>query len=205
MLRAPFLMADGGAAAGAADPSSEQGGDNGSKNAEQPKTLEDLLNEHAEYRSEIDRRVNKAVETATAKERERQKIIQDRMQDEVLRVSKMTSEEKDAYMKQKAEDEARKREADLTRRELTLDARAALADKKLPDAFVDLLNYTDKDACLKSIDTLDKAFNAAVQTAVNDKLKGSAPPKDASSEGTSTQSEQEKALAEARARIGIKK
>ena len=167
-------------------------------------SIDDLLKDK-EYQSELDRRINQAVQTATAKERDRQKIIQDKMADEMLRVSKMTEDEKEAYFKNKAEKEAAKKEADLTRRELMLDARTALADKNLPDSFVDLLSYTDKDACMKSIDTLDMAFQKAVQTAVNEKLKGSAPPADARSEGTSSESEKEMILAQMRKQAGIRK
>lgn len=164
-----------------------------------PATFEDMLKTNSDFQKELDRRINQAVETATSKERERQSIIQDQLQDEVLRVSNMTQEEKDAYFKQKADKEAADKEASLVRRELTLDARTALQDKHLPEAFLDLLDYTDKDACLKSIDTLEAAFKTAVQDGVNEKLKGGEPPKDSSTEGkdNSPQSAQQQALAEA--------
>lgn len=189
----PFLMPDG---EGSGAESNEAGNEHVS--------FDDLMKDK-EYQSELDRRINQAVQTATAKERDRQKIIQDKMADEMLRVSKMTEDEKEAYFKNKAEKEAEKKEADLTRRELMLDARTALADKNLPDSFVDLLSYTDKDACMKSIDTLDMAFQKAVQTAVNEKLKGSAPPVDARSEGATSESEKEKILAQMRKQAGIRK
>ena len=200
--KAPFYETDDGTNIGNGAP--DQANANDAKDVEKPKSFDELLKENGAYQAELDRRINKAVEKATANERDRQKIITDRMQDEVLRVSKMTPDEKDAYFKAKAEKEAKAKEADLTRRELTLDARSVLADKKLPDSFVNLLSYTDRDACMKSIDVLDSAFRDAVQAAVADKLKGSAPPKDAQSEGAPKQSEQEKALAEARKRMGIK-
>ena len=190
-MNRPFLMPDG-EGSGAKDEAGNEG-----------KSFDDILKDGA-YQSEFDRRVQKAVQTATANERDRQKIIQDKMQDEMLRVSKMTEDEKETYFKDKAAKEQARKEAELTRRELTLDARTTLADKKLPDSFVDLLNYTDKDACMKSIDTLETAFLSAVQTAVNEKLKGSAPPKDAKSEGTPAQSDEQKTLAEMKRIAGIK-
>lgn len=196
---APFLMPDG-EGGGAGEPAKDEGNETN----DGAKSFDDILKENGSYQSELDRRINKAVETATNKERERQKIIQDKMQDEVLRVSRMTEDEKSAYFKTKAEKEQAKKEADLVRRELTLDARTELADRKMPDGFVDLLNYTDRDSCMKSIDTLQQAFQKAVQEAVNEKLKGSAPPKDAQSEGSPTQTDQEKALADMRRMIGLK-
>ena len=196
----PFYEAEGGAAGGAEE------GNEGKDTSEKKKTFDEILNENGDFKSELDRRIGKAVETATANERERQKIIQDSLQDEVLRVSKMTQAEKDAYFKAKSEKETAKREADLLRRELTLDARTALADKHLPDAFVGLLDYTSKDACMKSIETLDGAFTAAVQEAVTEKLKGNKPPKDAGTEGEKKEpeSDYEKLKAEAMKIAGLK-
>lgn len=197
-MKKPFLMPDGeGGGSGA--PEASKGNEAGNEH----KSFEEILQDK-EYQAELDRRINQAVQTATAKERDRQKIIQDRMQDEVLRVSKMTEDEKEAYFKEKAEKESARKEADLTKRELMLDARTALADKKLPDNFVDLLSYTDKEACMKSIDTLDMAFQKAVQEAVNEKLKGSAPPKDARSEGSPTQTDEEQTLAKMKKYAGVR-
>lgn len=209
----PMLDGDGGAGGGAAGP------DPGTKTDPEPAKADDskdgkkdpdfgeMLKGNPGFQAELDRRINQAVETATQKERERQQIIQDNLQDEVLRVSKMTQQEKDAYFKQKAEKEAAKKEASLTKRELTLDARSALQDKHLPEAFLDLLVYTDKDACLKSIDTLDVAFREAVQAAVEEKLKGKEPPKDAKTEGTGStppDTDQQKAMAEAMKIAGLR-
>lgn len=213
----PMLDADGGAGGGAAasDPGADPGAgasadpakaDDG-KNGKKDPDFGEMLKGNPAFQAELDRRINQAVETATQKERDRQQIIQDNLQDEVLRVSKMTQQEKDAYFKQKAEKEAAEKEASLTKRELTLDARSALQDKHLPEAFLDLLVYTDKAACLKSIDTLDAAFREAVQAAVDEKLKGKEPPKDAKTEGTgaaSPDTDQQKAIAEAMKIAGLR-
>ena len=224
IFKAPFYEADGaaagageptagnGAATGSQDPGASTGVSatdegNGSKDTA-PKSFEEMLALNPDYQKEIDRRVNQAVETATTKERERQQIIQDRFQDEVLRVSKMTQEEKEAYLKQKAEKEAAEREADLVRRELTLDARSVLQDKHLPESFLELLVYTDKEACLKSIDTLETAFNVAVQAGVEEKLKGGKPPKDSATEGAQTAAQpnaRQQALEQMRGYAGVSK
>lgn len=206
----PMLDSDGGAGGGAdsqdpgsnPDPAKADAGKDGKKNPD----FGEMLKGNPAFQAELDRRINQAVETATQKERERQQIIQDGLQDEVLRVSKMTQQEKDAYFKQKAEKEAAEKEASLTKRELTLDARSALQDKHLPESFLDLLVYTDKDACLKSIDVLDAAFREAVQSAVEERLKGSEPPKDARTEGdpAAPDTDQQKALAEAMKIAGLR-
>lgn len=201
-IKAPFFMPDG-EGGGAGQPNEEPKAE-GNGTGNEGKSFDDLLKENRDFQSELDRRINKAVETATSKERDRQKIIQDKMQDEVLRVSQMTQDEKDAYFKRKAEDEARAKDESLTRRELVLDAREVLADRKLPDGFVDLLDYSDKDSCLKSIDVLEEAFRTAVQEGVNEKLKGSAPPKDASTEGVKPNSKADDILAQMKQVAGVR-
>ena len=217
-IRAPFMMPDGGAASGGGEPTGTdpngssvtdpKAAGNGSKDGtgQKSQSFDDVLKENSAFQAELDRRINKAVEKATANERDRQKIIQDSLQDEVLRVSKMTQEEKDAYFRTKAEKEAQAKEANLVKRELTLDARTVLADKKLPDSFIDLLSYGDRESCMKSIDVLEAAFTKAVQEAVEERLKGSAPPKDAGSEGqpASPQSAKEEALAKMRKLAGVR-
>lgn len=214
----PLFSEDSGASAGASDPTAAKisisttgtgtaatDPGNGAENTE-PKSFEDVLKSNSDFQAELDRRINAAVEKATTKERDRQKIIQDRFQDEVERVSQMTEEEKAAYFKQKQEKEAADREADLVRRELTLDARSALQDKHLPETFLDLLDYSDKEACMKSVSTLEAAFNTAVQIAVEDKLKGGKAPKDAETEGKKADpvTAQQKALEEAKRIAGLK-
>ena len=201
----PLFEEDGAGGGAGADPAGDPAGSDGAGDGSKPATFEDTLKANPDFQSELDRRINKAVETATKNERERQKIIQDTLQDEVLRVSKMTQAEKDAYFKQKAEKEAADKEATLTERELRLDARSALQEKHLPESFIDLLAYSNKDACLKSIDVLDSAFREAVQAAVDQKLKGSAPPKDAKTEGKQPSGTEsyDKALAEAAAIAGV--
>jgi hypothetical protein len=171
----PFFEEDGaGAGAAGGDPT----GDNGAKNV----TFKEMLESHPEFQAELDRRISQAVNTATTKERNRQSVIQDRMQDEMVRISKMTDEEKDKYFKDKADREARERERELTRRELMLDARDALAEKNLPADFVQLLDYSDKDKMTDSIEKLEAAFTKSVSAAVDERLKGKKPPKDARTE-----------------------
>lgn len=200
----PFYEADG-SASGADD--SNAGKDGG----ERPSFAE-LMKNNSDYQSELDRRINQAVETATAKatekERKRQEAIRNEEMEEVTRVANMTPEEKDKYYANKEKEKAKAKDAELTMRELKIDARTALQEKGLPDAFVDLLNYTDADACEKSIGTLESAFRKAVQEAVNDKLKGNQPPKDAGTEGKKPEAdktEKEKELANMRKFAGVRK
>ena len=69
------------------------------------------------------------------------------------------------------------REAAITRRELTAQAKVQLADKGIPTELAEILNLTDAESCKKSIETVEKAFQTAVEKAVEEKIKGNAPIK----------------------------
>ena len=62
------------------------------------------------------------------------------------------------------------------------EAKNTLAEKKLPVGLAEVLNYADADSCNKSMAAVEKAFQEAVQAAVEEKLKGGTPPKKATSE-----------------------
>lgn len=204
-----LLDADSGVAGGGGEPAPETGAEEAKDaggNDAQPQTFKDALSQHKEWQAELDRRISDAVKKATDSERERQKVIQDDLVEETMRVAKMTDAERDAYYANKAKQKAAEREAEITKRELSLDARIALQDRSLPASFVDLLNFQDRQAMEASIDTLEKTFTAAVQDAVAERLKGGPAPKDSKTEAApgkeDTQEEEE--LAKLRKIAGIR-
>lgn len=82
------------------------------------------------------------------------------------------------------------REAALIEREraaeqkmLRAEARSALDQKGLPAEALDLLDYTDKEACDKSMEALEKLMGASAQKAAEKFLRGGAPIKKAPEEG----------------------
>ena len=95
---------------------------------------------------------------------------------EAEKVAKMDAEQKAKYAQEKHEKELAEREAALNKRELTATAKEILADKGLPAELVEIVNTTDADSCAASIEAIEKAFSAAVQNAVNERLKSN-PPK----------------------------
>ena len=95
---------------------------------------------------------------------------------EAEKVAKMDAEQKAKYAQEKHEKELAEREAALTKRELTATAKEILADKGLPAELVEIVNTTDADSCAASIEAIEKASSAAVQNAVNERLKSN-PPK----------------------------
>lgn len=134
-------------------------------------TFDDVLKNKA-YQSEFDKRVNKALETAKQKWDADAKA----QADEAAKLAKMKADEKAEYEREKREKELAKREAEITRRELHAEAVTQLTGDKLPAKLADILDYTNAEKCKESIDTVKKAFNEAVEAAVNERLKGQ-PPK----------------------------
>jgi len=163
------LFAEDGAGEG------NNGGGEGTENKPELMSFDDYLN--AGGQSEFDRRVQKAVNTAVSKAQEKWAALQDEKLSEAEKLAKMTQAEKAQYMAQKREKELADREAAITKRELQAEAKNTLTGKGLPIELADVLVYTDADACNASIEAVEKAFTAAVQAAVNEKLKGDAPKK----------------------------
>ena len=67
------------------------------------------------------------------------------------------------------------RESDLRRRELTARAYDLLKDRGLPTALSTVLSFSDESALAAGVDALEKAFRAAVQAGVEERLLTAAP------------------------------
>ena len=184
----PFLNADGGAGNGGSGATTGGEGTNntgeGAEGNEGDKSFDDVLKDKR-YQSEFDKRVAKALETAKGKwETDYQSKIE-AAKTEAQKLAKMNADQKAQYEEQKKLDELSKREKDITTRELRATAYETLAEKNLPKELVDILNYTDADSCNKSIESVEKAFQSAVEKAVNDKLRGNEVPKSGQGNGSS--------------------
>lgn len=143
-----------------------------------PQSFDDIL-KNKDYQAEFDRRVQKALGTA----KEKWELLMGDKLSEADKLAKMNKEEKAQYLHQKKEKELADKEAAITRRELMAEAKNTLTEKRLPVGLAEVLNYADADSCSKSIEAVEKAFQEAVQAAVEEKLKGGTPPKKAPSGG----------------------
>ncbi|MFD1954292.1 DUF4355 domain-containing protein [Paenibacillus thailandensis] len=103
---------------------------------------------------------------------------------EAQKLAKMNAEQKAEYERQQREDALAKRESEITRRELRATALETLAEKGLPKDLAEILVYTDADSTNQSIEAVEKAFRAAVEAGVNERLKGT-PPKGGGAAGGS--------------------
>ena len=168
---------DGGNGGGSGD-NGDDHGDGAGDEGDKPQSFDDFLKGEGNQ-AEFDRRVQKAINTAVKKAQEKWQALTDDKLSEAERLAKMTKEEKADYMQQKKEKELADREAAITKSELKAEAKNTLAEKKLPVSLSDLLVYTDADSCNKSIATIEKVFQEAVEAAVQEKLKGGDPQKKA--------------------------
>mgnify|MGYP000535765454 CR=1 FL=1 len=173
------LFAEGGDGAGASEGNGGGSGEGtGGEGGDNPPSFDDFL-KTGSNQAEFDRRVQKAVNTAVTNAQEKWQALTDDKLSEAEKLAKMTKEEKAQYMQQKKEKELSEREAAITRKELMAEARNTLAGDGLPQELAEVLNYTDADACKKSMETVKAAFQKAVEAAVEEKLKGGKPPKKA--------------------------
>ena len=144
----------------------------------EPQSFDDFLKGEGNQ-AEFDRRVDKAIQTAVKKAQEKWQVLTDNKLSEAEKLAKMTKEEKAQYMQQKKEKELTDREAAITRKELMAEAKNTLASDGLPQELAEVLDYSDADTCKKSMEKVKEVFQRAVETAVEEKLKGGKPPKKA--------------------------
>lgn len=172
-----FAEEEGSGAGGGNGGSSQEGETEGGE----PVSFDDFLKGEGNQ-AEFDRRVQMAIDTALENAKAKWQAMTDDKLSEAEKLAKMTKEEKAEYMHQKREKELSDREMAITRKELMAEAKNTLAEKKLPAGLAEVLNYTDADSCSKSISAVEKAFRAAVEAAVEERLKGGKPPKKAPGE-----------------------
>lgn len=172
------LFAEDGQGDGAGADAGNSGGSEAKGPESKPTSFDDFLKGEGNQ-AEFDRRVQKAVNTAVTNAQAKWKALTDDQLSEAEKLAKMNKDEKAQYMQQKREKELADREAAVTKKELMAEAKNTLAEKGLPAALAELLSFTDADACSKSIETVEKAFRAAVQSGVEEKLKGSSTMKKA--------------------------
>ena len=168
--------ADGGNGGGSGE--GEGAGGEGGNGGDTPPSFDDFLKTGGNQ-AEFDRRVQKAVNTAVKNAQEKWQALTDDKLSEAEKLAKMTKEEKAQYMQQKKEKELTDREAAITRKELMAEAKNTLASDGLPQELAEVLDYSDADTCKKSMEKVKEVFQRAVETAVEEKLKGGKPPKKA--------------------------
>ena len=151
------FFADGEAGA---DPSGEDSGETDGRASAEPKTPESQ-----DEKKYTDAEVDEIIDKKYAK----WKAEQEAKESEAKKLAKMNADEKKLAT----------REAEITRKELTAEAKTMLSERDLPIELVDVVNLTDADSVSESINAIQKSWEAAVQKGVSERLKGGAPMKSA--------------------------
>lgn len=120
--------------------------------------------------------IDKAIQKRLAEEKKKHEKALADAKTEAEKLAKMNADEKAEHERQKREKALLDREAEITKRELKAQAYETLAEKNIPKELADVLNYSDADACKASIEAVEKAFQSAVEKAVNEKLRSNNPP-----------------------------
>lgn len=105
------------------------------------------------------------------------KSEQEAKESEAKKLAKMNADDKQKYEMEKREKALAEREAEISKRELTAEAKSILSERGLPSELIDNVNLTDADSVRTSIDKLQSAWELAVQKGIADKTKGGAPIK----------------------------
>ena len=121
--------------------------------------------------AEIDRRIREALDQARGEwAAETAKAVAD-----TERLAAMSDSERASYNLSRRESALNERERQLVERELRAMALEKLAERGLPRELADALPYTDEARCLAGLDSVERAFRAAVQAGVDERLRGGTP------------------------------
>ena len=135
----------------------------------------DVLLQNREFRSEFDRRISRALETARGKWAQETERKIERACAEAERLARMSGEERMALDFAQREAALRDREQQIMRRELRAEAARMLSERSLPLELMDALNYESAEQVNLSMDAAEKAFKQAVQTGVEERMRAAAP------------------------------
>lgn len=126
----------------------------------QEQTQKSLAEERAKWEKDSETKIAAAISAA---------------QEEAAKMAQMTEDEKAkaALLKQQADLDAKARA--LALKEIRMDAATVLNEKKLPADALDFVVGTDTQTTTANIEKFAKVFTAAVQIAVEERLKGTTP------------------------------
>lgn len=161
------------------------GGDGGQQSGSQtaPPDYEVLFQSDPALRAFIDRRVTAACNSAVANARAKWQRQTDETLDEAERLREMTADDRATYFQQKYEAAQREQAARETAAQKRSQTASRLREKNIPDEMLDLFDFGAEDDAIEARVKLlggfeyrkPGEFDAAVQAALDEKLKQSPP------------------------------
>ena len=138
--------------------------------------------EKTEAKTFTQEEVNEIIKDRLARER----VKTEKEQEEAKKLAKMNAEEKAKYEYDKLLEEVNSLKAEKSKRELQDTARNMLKEKNIDTDLLEFLDYTDAESCKASIDKLSKAWDKAIEKAIDNRIKTKTVPKMANNNNTIT-------------------
>lgn len=192
---------DGGSGGNGSDGDGDNGNNNDGSggNTNEPLSFNDFLKLEGNQ-AEFDRRVNKAIETATKNLREQWELETNDKLSEAEKLARMTKEQKAEYKAQQMEKELNKLKAEKVRNELAATARKLLSDENIsvPDTLLSYIVAEDAEKTKAAVEDFVKLFNEAVGEEVKKSARQKTPKEGGRSGGESEKMDIGKMAREAR-------
>ena len=167
-------FAEGGDS-GAGNESNAETGNDDTENNDNHGEAGDNDSDKSQDDAAVQARIDAAVTAAQKKWEKSYQKKADAAKKEAERLSKLSEDERAKEELESSRKELEAKEQELTRKELKLEMVKVLAKRNIPVQFMDYLIAEDNESTLKRITDFEKEFKKAIETGVNEKLKGKAP------------------------------
>ena len=163
--------AEGGGEAQQQSSPTETNGDKADSSTQESKSEVDID-------SKITEAVNKMQQNWEAEWKKREIGLRkelERQTKEAERLAKLSDDERAKAELENSRKELEIKEKELQRKELMLEMTKVLDERGIPVSFMEYLIAEDSESTLKRITTFEKEYKAAIKSAVDERLKGTAP------------------------------
>lgn len=159
----------------------------GTQESETELTLDDLMAKfkpedilsHSSMKSALDSQIGKATDTAIKNARARWEKEKDESLSEAEKLAKMTKDERERYQFKKDQESFAAEKAKFEKEKLIVATGNELNGMNIDSSLAELIVGNDADETKKRLETFTKAFNGAVEKAIDSKLKGGSTMKKA--------------------------
>lgn len=142
--------------------------------ARKSRDFEKLLNDNRDYRTEFDRRLNQAVETAKLNWEQKQRADRD----EAARLAGMNEAQRREYQLERERAALEADKAAFARQQLQVTVGTELQKRGLSAEFAPWLTGDDAESSQANINRFEAMWNASITAAVNTRMRADTPPRD---------------------------
>lgn len=164
----------------------EDGNDDGDTNTDvngngadnEPMSFDDFM-KVKENQAELDRRIQKATQTAVKNAEAKWKALTDDKVSEAEKLAHMSREEKALYKASQLEKELEELKRNNVKAQMASEARKMLRDEEIsiPDELLSNLISDNAEKTKEAVDGFAKMYKEAVQVGIKEALRGGAPKK----------------------------